>query len=151
MAAISDGDWATGKCFLGNSEAVNPNVRTSGGTTLTYLSHELPQALGAVQKFRKHLVNQENRAQTQTSAKPRHSPDAHNALVLREPSSNHNLLHNPKNRPVVPVVVDPFISSQLRPHQREGVAFLYESVCGMKDYDGSGAILADEMGLGKVI
>jgi len=34
----------------------------------------------------------------------------------------------------------------MRPHQKEGVTFLYEAVLGMKpDFDGRGAILADEM------
>jgi hypothetical protein len=31
----------------------------------------------------------------------------------------------------------------LRPHQREGVQFLYECVMGLKDYKGRGVILAD--------
>lgn len=49
------------------------------------------------------------------------------------------------------VVVDPFISHHLRPHQREGVTFLYEAVMGLKPFEGRGAILADEMGLGKTL
>jgi hypothetical protein len=51
---------------------------------------------------------------------------------------------------VVPVVVDPYISRQLRPHQREGVAFLYKCMAGLVDPNLKGAILADEMGLGCV-
>ena len=43
------------------------------------------------------------------------------------------------------MVVDPYVASVLRPHQREGVAFLYECVMGMKNISGMGAILADEM------
>jgi hypothetical protein len=31
----------------------------------------------------------------------------------------------------------------LRPHQREGVQFIYECVMGLKDYRGRGVILAD--------
>jgi SNF2 family DNA or RNA helicase len=31
----------------------------------------------------------------------------------------------------------------LRPHQREGVKFMYECVMGLKDYTGNGCILAD--------
>lgn len=46
---------------------------------------------------------------------------------------------------IVDVVVDPVISRFLRPHQREGVRFLYDCVMGLKEYDGCGAILADEM------
>lgn len=49
------------------------------------------------------------------------------------------------------VVVDPSISSKLRPHQREGVKFLYSCLMGLKSPDTRGAILADEMGLGKTL
>ncbi|KAL8694945.1 MAG: hypothetical protein Q9218_000516 [Villophora microphyllina] len=51
----------------------------------------------------------------------------------------------------VDVVVDPLLSRRLRPHQREGVSFLYECVMGLRDFDGRGAVLADEMGLGKTL
>lgn len=52
---------------------------------------------------------------------------------------------------VVDVVVDPHVSTHLRPHQQEGVVFLYECVMGYKTHDTYGAILADEMGLGKTL
>lgn len=46
------------------------------------------------------------------------------------------------------VSVPPVLAKWLRPHQREGVQFLYECVMSLKDFPGSGAILADDMGLG---
>ena len=51
------------------------------------------------------------------------------------------------NRPanVVDVVVDPYLASVLRPHQRDGVRFLYECVTGIRNAAATGAILADEM------
>ena len=49
---------------------------------------------------------------------------------------------NKKNLPVVDVVVDPYLSYHLRPHQREGVIFLYECVMGYRNFGGCGAILA---------
>ncbi|KAG0211347.1 helicase [Mortierella sp. GBA30] len=49
------------------------------------------------------------------------------------------------------VVIDPILGQHLRPHQKEGVRFLYECVMQMKDINGQGAILADEMGLGKTL
>ena len=52
------------------------------------------------------------------------------------------LAHNSKGLPLVDVVVDPRLVRHLRPHQREGVLFLYQCVMGMKDYQGLGAILA---------
>jgi hypothetical protein len=35
------------------------------------------------------------------------------------------------------------LAKWLRPHQREGVKFMYECVMGMRDFDGNGCILAD--------
>jgi len=46
----------------------------------------------------------------------------------------------------VHVVVDPVLSKVLRPHQREGVRFLYECVTGNKIEAFHGCIMADEMG-----
>lgn len=48
-----------------------------------------------------------------------------------------------------PVVVDPIVGDRLRPHQRDGVRFLYNCITGQGGFKGNGAILADEM-YGKV-
>ena len=61
-----------------------------------------------------------------------------------------------RNKPVVPVVVDPLLGRKLRPHQIEGnflaftlyrldspaigVKFMYECVMGMAKHEGNGAI-----------
>lgn len=37
-----------------------------------------------------------------------------------------------------PLYVDPALVSRLRPHQREGVAFMYECVAGLRPFDGRG-------------
>ncbi|KAL4940383.1 hypothetical protein BDV06DRAFT_21662 [Aspergillus oleicola] len=76
---------------------------------------------------------------------PRHDPKQPGALVLPRPSSV------PKGKRIVDVVVDPILGKNLRPHQREGVQFLYECVMGMRSFNGEGAILADDMGLGKTL
>ena len=68
---------------------------------------------------------------------PRYDPTAPNALVLQQGSANS-----------VAVVVDPYISQRLRPHQRDGIQFVYDCVMG-RHGPGKGCILADEMGLGK--
>jgi SNF2 family DNA or RNA helicase len=47
------------------------------------------------------------------------------------------------------VFVPPVLTKWLRPHQREGVQFMYECVMGLRDFAGNGCILADDMGLGK--
>ena len=50
-----------------------------------------------------------------------------------------------------PIVVDRMLTRWLRPHQREGVQFMFECVMGLRDFDGCGCILADDMGLGKTL
>ncbi|KAL5323351.1 hypothetical protein ACEPPN_007886 [Leptodophora sp. 'Broadleaf-Isolate-01'] len=54
-------------------------------------------------------------------------------------------------RPKVPVVIDPRLSKVLRPHQIEGVKFMYKCVTGMIEDNANGCIMADEMGLGKTL
>ncbi|KAL5598548.1 uncharacterized protein BROUX77_006382 [Berkeleyomyces rouxiae] len=55
------------------------------------------------------------------------------------------------DHPRVPVVIDPRLSKVLRPHQVEGVKFMYRCVTGMIDEKANGCIMADEMGLGKTL
>ncbi len=54
-------------------------------------------------------------------------------------------------RPKVPVVIDPRLAKVLRPHQVEGVKFLYRCTTGLIDEKARGCIMADEMGLGKTL
>lgn len=56
-----------------------------------------------------------------------------------------------KDTPRVPVVIDPRLTKVLRPHQIEGVKFMYRCVTGMIDEKANGCIMADEMGLGKTL
>lgn len=56
-----------------------------------------------------------------------------------------------KKHPRVPVVIDPRLSKILRPHQVEGVKFMYKCVTGLIDEKAHGCIMADEMGLGKTL
>ncbi|TIB64422.1 hypothetical protein E3P78_01186 [Wallemia ichthyophaga] len=51
----------------------------------------------------------------------------------------------------VPVVIDPRLSKVLRPHQVEGVKFLYRCTTGLVSPSAHGCIMADEMGLGKTL
>ncbi|KAK4222393.1 DNA repair protein rhp54 [Podospora fimiseda] len=53
--------------------------------------------------------------------------------------------------PRVPVVIDPRLAKVLRPHQIEGVKFMYRCVTGMIEEKANGCIMADEMGLGKTL
>lgn len=81
-----------------------------------------------------------------------HDPLACNALVLYTPpemSAIEKARTDPRKIPVH-VVVDPILCNVLRPHQREGVKFMYECVTG-KNGEFRGCINADEMGLGKTL
>ncbi|KZV69024.1 SNF2 family domain-containing protein [Peniophora sp. CONT] len=51
----------------------------------------------------------------------------------------------------VPVVIDPTLTKVLRPHQVEGVKFLYKATTGKLVDNQYGCIMADEMGLGKTL
>lgn len=57
----------------------------------------------------------------------------------------------PKEHPEVPVVIDPKLAKILRPHQVEGVKFLYRATTGLINPKAHGCIMADEMGLGKTL
>ena len=47
--------------------------------------------------------------------------------------------------------IDGFLAKAQRPHQKDGVKFLYECLVGKKGHNVEGSILADSMGLGKTI
>uniref|UniRef100_A0A8R1HU78 Helicase ATP-binding domain-containing protein n=1 Tax=Caenorhabditis japonica TaxID=281687 RepID=A0A8R1HU78_CAEJA len=74
------------------------------------------------------------------------------ALVLYAPEllSEHAQLKEDKDRKVH-VVVDPVLGKILRPHQRDGVKFMYDCVTGANISEYHGCIMADEMGLGKTL
>jgi DNA repair and recombination protein RAD54B len=76
---------------------------------------------------------------------PRHDPSAPGAVIMKR------ITTVPKDKQIVDVVVDPILGKHLRPHQKEGVKFMYECVMGLRPFNGEGAILADEMGLGKTL
>eukprot|EP01126_Amoeba_proteus_P010681 TRINITY_DN1419_c0_g1_i3.p1 TRINITY_DN1419_c0_g1~~TRINITY_DN1419_c0_g1_i3.p1 ORF type:complete len:511 (-),score=108.92 TRINITY_DN1419_c0_g1_i3:1965-3497(-) len=75
--------------------------------------------------------------------KPLHSPHAPGAVILYEP----------KELTKLHVVVDPILGKNLRPHQIEGIQFMFDCVMGLKSHQfkGNGCILADDMGLGKTL
>ncbi|KAI9248563.1 P-loop containing nucleoside triphosphate hydrolase protein [Phascolomyces articulosus] len=50
-----------------------------------------------------------------------------------------------------PVMLDPVLTRILRPHQLDGLKFLYRCTTGKVQPDAFGCIMADEMGLGKTL
>ena len=67
---------------------------------------------------------------------PPHEP----VVLWRDPEDENNV-----------VQVIPQLACRLRPHQREGVQFLFECTMGLRGFEGEGCILADDMGLGKTL
>ncbi|KAI5123982.1 hypothetical protein M0805_006394 [Coniferiporia weirii] len=84
---------------------------------------------------------------------PLHDPNSEGAIVMKQPPTTreYQKKFNPKGRPLVPVAIDPILGRHLRPHQRDGVKFMYECVMGLRNHEGQGCILADEMGMGKTL
>ncbi|KAI7843688.1 hypothetical protein COHA_002588 [Chlorella ohadii] len=80
-----------------------------------------------------------------------HDPHAEGAIVLNEQQWAGGTGRLAKGRPVCPVVLDPYLGRHLRPHQVEGVRFLYEATMGLRTPGMQGCILADDMGLGKTL
>ncbi|XP_019862657.1 PREDICTED: DNA repair and recombination protein RAD54-like, partial [Amphimedon queenslandica] len=82
-----------------------------------------------------------------------HDPFEENALVLYSPRevSAQEQLKTVSSEVDVHVVVDPVLSKVLRPHQREGVKFMWDCVTGQRIHGNHGCIMADEMGLGKTL
>ena len=112
--------------------------------------------------------------------KPLHDPSGEFAIVLYDPTIDEKRQEQPAedlekaketvplmhrsladilgikkevvgDRPKVPVVIDPRLAKVLRPHQVEGVKFLYRCTTGLLDENARGCIMADEMGLGKTL
>lgn len=95
--------------------------------------------------------------------KPRAIEEARKAQSGEPPKIEEPLVHKSlaeilgikkvveNERPKVPVVIDPRLAKVLRPHQIEGVKFMYRCVTGMIEDNANGCIMADEMGLGKTL
>ncbi|KAG9046627.1 helicase [Tulasnella sp. UAMH 9824] len=143
-----------GKEVILNDEISEENYR---GGHLDPLTAPVPSSKFHGQKFVSMTMKKGSEGQVLSgparpkAGQPRHDPNAPDAIVMKEPSAAHQARHNRKNAPVVPVVIDPKLARHLRPHQVDGVKFLYESVMGMRKHEGYGCILADEMGLGKTL
>ena len=130
---LSKEDYLSGKSFI--SAATTPqSITTSQARPTQFVP---PSSTQTIPQYRTGLLKPKPN-------EPRHDPTAPDAIVLPRPPTS-------PDKKVIDVVLDPFLARHLRPHQKEGVRFLYECVMGLKDFNGRGAILADEMGLGKTL
>nr|XP_020007320.1 DNA repair and recombination protein RAD54B [Castor canadensis] len=141
MGVISSDDFNSGRCFqLGRGSPATPSFSQAARKCFS-------KPFKSVCK----LNSKENRQNDFQSCKPRHDPYTPNSLVMPRPDKNHQWMFNKNCFSLVDVVIDPHLVHHLRPHQKEGIIFLYECVMGMRMNGRYGAILADEMGLGKTL
>ncbi|KAG7470061.1 hypothetical protein MATL_G00135250 [Megalops atlanticus] len=142
MGTISAEDFSSGRCF----QEASAGAETAPAAVPIRRPVSKPFCRPSLKG-----VAESQRAPEGPVCTPRHDPQAPGALVMPRPSENHQWVFNKSGLPVVDVVVDPYLTAHLRPHQREGVVFLYECIMGMRTASRQGAILADEMGLGKTL
>uniref|UniRef100_A0A8D2AGL3 DNA repair and recombination protein RAD54B n=1 Tax=Sciurus vulgaris TaxID=55149 RepID=A0A8D2AGL3_SCIVU len=140
MGIIPPDDFNSGRCF-----------QLGGGSPATPSSQAARKCFSNPFKSVCKPSSKENRQNGSQNCKPRHDPHAPNSLVMPRPDKNHQWMFNKNHFPLVDVVIDPHLVYHLRPHQKEGIKFLYETVMGMRMNGRCGAILADEMGLGKTL
>ncbi|XP_073535772.1 DNA repair and recombination protein RAD54B [Phyllobates terribilis] len=138
MGTISAEDFTSGRCFhsavMASTQAPSDHVPIKPFNNLA-----------------KDRSKETNPSRDLHNCKARHDPSTPNAIVMPRPSTYHQQVFNKPGGAVVDVVVDPYLAVHLRPHQKEGILFLYECVMGMRVSGQFGAILADEMGLGKTL
>lgn len=60
-----------------------------------------------------------------------HDPHAPGAIILNQQQWSNAEAKGSSQ--VLPVVIDPFIAKKLRPHQHQGVQFLYECIMGLRE------------------
>ncbi|XP_077023333.1 DNA repair and recombination protein RAD54B isoform X2 [Tamandua tetradactyla] len=141
MGVISPDEFNSGNCFqLGGG---SPAISSSSQPTQKCFTNSFKSVCKPSSK--------ENKPNSFQNCKPRHDPYAPNSLVMPRPDKNHQWMFNKNCFPLMDVVIDPYLVCHLRPHQKEGITFLYECVMGMRVNGRCGAILADEMGLGKTL
>ncbi|NXP49424.1 RA54B protein, partial [Heliornis fulica] len=143
MGVISADDFSSGRCFQAGTGTHDTVPNALSQTNMKpfckpFKSVCQPSTKGNILKDSQRY-------------KPRHDPHASNSLVMPKPNASHQWMFNKAGLPMVDVVVDPYITNNLRPHQKEGIIFLYECIMGMRVSGRFGAILADEMGLGKTL
>ena len=155
-AELSEETFLSGRCFIGLEDA--PSVAPPPPRVAAAAAPQKPFASPTV-----------TRTSTSSSAsRPPPAPAAPstqfglydltdpsllvlNRADLSAPSSSSSSKGKASAPRAVPVIVESFISRELRPHQVEGVQFLYDCIIGRANPPHTGAILADEMGLGKTL
>ncbi|XP_073030331.1 protein CHROMATIN REMODELING 25-like isoform X3 [Primulina eburnea] len=101
-----------------------------------------PVLINITNKFHIPITIEKEDLEESTSLPPGIEP-----LVLWQPE-----ISNERDSDLVSIMVDHMLVKYLRPHQREGVQFMFDCVSGVSsDANINGCILADDMGLGKTL
>ncbi|XP_075477166.1 protein CHROMATIN REMODELING 25 isoform X3 [Primulina tabacum] len=101
-----------------------------------------PVLINITNKFHIPITIEKEDLEESTSLPPGIEP-----LVLWQPE-----ISNERDSDLVSIMVDHMLVKYLRPHQREGVQFMFDCVSGvLSDANINGCILADDMGLGKTL
>lgn len=133
----------SGACFLAQT-----GNTASAGVTGSFSSAK--SAGTAFKTVMKPIASTQMTRPLSTQSKPQlkglHDPSAPEAVLLN--AEQWKAGSQSGGSPVVPVVVDPYLARHLRPHQKEGVQFMYECIMGLRHKDYTGCVLSDEMGLG---
>ncbi|XP_073030332.1 protein CHROMATIN REMODELING 25-like [Primulina eburnea] len=101
-----------------------------------------PVLINITNKFYIPITIEKEDLEESTSLPPGIEP-----LLLWQPETS-----NERDSDLVSIMVDHMLVKYLRPHQREGVQFMFDCVSGvLSDANINGCILADDMGLGKTL
>ncbi|MCO5600743.1 hypothetical protein L7F22_054858 [Adiantum nelumboides] len=127
MRVASYEEYESGTLFTG---CFDTNIKT--------LTERIDRDCAKRQKFVAHTSCKEVHGNT-NALHPRRSLKLQR--LFGPPKALHNYIFD----------VSIYLAAKLRPHQREGVVFMYECVMGLRSPLFTGCLLADEMGLGKTV
>uniref|UniRef100_A0A6A7FTU6 DNA repair and recombination protein RAD54-like n=1 Tax=Hirondellea gigas TaxID=1518452 RepID=A0A6A7FTU6_9CRUS len=148
QGSISSADYSSGRCFLGSSSSSSADATSTPSLHTVTLPRPKPKPFKLPTKG--STLSNNASAGNHRSGEPLYRIGLEHSLVFPRPSAQQQFR---RSVGVVDVVLDPILSCKLRPHQRDGVLFLYHCVMATRDGadGGGGCILADEMGLGKTL
>ncbi len=134
---ISESEFLSGRPFI------QPGITQENTKT-----HKQTEKNAINSKFRP--LTQLNQSQVKVSSLPSSSFVTCSVLYdLSDPLTfclnSDQIQGKDKNCSISPIVLDSFLTRCLRPHQREGIQFLFDCVMGRKNPNFFGSILADEM------
>ncbi|KAF9248573.1 hypothetical protein DTO006G1_6972 [Penicillium roqueforti] len=139
---------ATGEYSSGR---VAPTLGMRQGATFVVKPLHDPSGEFAIVLYDPTVDDIEEPAPKNPEAPTEDTPTLDEPIIHKSLADILGLKKNVEERPKVPVVIDPRLCKVLRPHQVEGVKFLYRCVTGLVDKNANGCIMADGMGLGKTL